>query len=124
MVHRFIFFFLCVFSEKPPPPPVVYSRFTDDTLRDLIKRLRERTEMLKEKVIDPYATSPEITPPVSKYRHTVQTAQRQKTTTTLTHCHSLHLLSTYSEEGGLHQTEGGGADSKRRSREEEGRGGS
>uniref|UniRef100_A0A4W6C686 Cyclic nucleotide gated channel subunit beta 3, tandem duplicate 1 n=1 Tax=Lates calcarifer TaxID=8187 RepID=A0A4W6C686_LATCA len=50
----------------PPPPPVVYSRFTDDTLRDLIKRLRERTEMLKEKVIDPYATSPEITPPVTK----------------------------------------------------------
>ncbi|GLD55073.1 cyclic nucleotide-gated cation channel beta-3-like protein [Lates japonicus] len=54
-----------VSSEKPPPPPVVYSRFTDDTLRDLIKRLRERTEMLKEKVIDPYATSPEITPPVT-----------------------------------------------------------
>uniref|UniRef100_A0AAQ6IGP8 Cyclic nucleotide-binding domain-containing protein n=1 Tax=Anabas testudineus TaxID=64144 RepID=A0AAQ6IGP8_ANATE len=48
-------------------PPVVYSRYTDDTLRGMIKRLRERTEMLKEKTIDPYATSPEISPPVSKY---------------------------------------------------------
>uniref|UniRef100_A0AAQ6ILZ1 Cyclic nucleotide-binding domain-containing protein n=1 Tax=Anabas testudineus TaxID=64144 RepID=A0AAQ6ILZ1_ANATE len=34
----------------------------------MIKRLRERTEMLKEKTIDPYATSPEISPPVSKYK--------------------------------------------------------
>uniref|UniRef100_A0A3Q1K9P7 Cyclic nucleotide-binding domain-containing protein n=1 Tax=Anabas testudineus TaxID=64144 RepID=A0A3Q1K9P7_ANATE len=31
----------------------------------MIKRLRERTEMLKEKTIDPYATSPEISPPVT-----------------------------------------------------------
>ncbi|XP_062235992.1 cyclic nucleotide-gated cation channel beta-3-like [Platichthys flesus] len=52
-------------GEPPPPPPVVYNRFTDDTLRDLIKRLKERTEMLREKAIDPYATSPEITPPVT-----------------------------------------------------------
>uniref|UniRef100_A0A3Q3LNY9 Cyclic nucleotide-gated cation channel beta-3-like n=1 Tax=Mastacembelus armatus TaxID=205130 RepID=A0A3Q3LNY9_9TELE len=36
-----------------------------DILRGLIKRLRERTEMLREKAIDPYATSPEITPPVT-----------------------------------------------------------
>ncbi|XP_034428969.1 cyclic nucleotide-gated cation channel beta-3 [Hippoglossus hippoglossus] len=50
---------------EPPPPPVVYFRYTDDTLRDVIKRLRERTEMLREKAIDPYATSPEITPPVT-----------------------------------------------------------
>uniref|UniRef100_A0AAQ6IUX2 Cyclic nucleotide-binding domain-containing protein n=1 Tax=Anabas testudineus TaxID=64144 RepID=A0AAQ6IUX2_ANATE len=62
--------FITVFSEEAPPPsppPVVYSRYTDDTLRGMIKRLRERTEMLKEKTIDPYATSPEISPPVSKY---------------------------------------------------------
>uniref|UniRef100_A0A3B4X1S1 Cyclic nucleotide-gated cation channel beta-3-like n=2 Tax=Seriola TaxID=8160 RepID=A0A3B4X1S1_SERLL len=51
--------------ENAPPPPVVYNRFTDDTLRTLVKRLKERTDMLKEKVIDPYATSPEITPPVT-----------------------------------------------------------
>ncbi|KAK5850107.1 hypothetical protein PBY51_014386 [Eleginops maclovinus] len=52
-------------EEAPPPPPVVYFRFTDDVLRDMIKRLRERRELLKLKAIDPYATSPEITPPVT-----------------------------------------------------------
>uniref|UniRef100_UPI001ED7DCAD cyclic nucleotide-gated cation channel beta-3-like n=1 Tax=Scatophagus argus TaxID=75038 RepID=UPI001ED7DCAD len=59
--------FLPVFSEEapPPPPPVVYNRYTDDTLRALIRRLRERTSELKEKSIDPYATSPEISPPVT-----------------------------------------------------------
>ncbi|XP_032407417.1 cyclic nucleotide-gated cation channel beta-3 [Xiphophorus hellerii] len=46
-------------------PPVVYSRYADDVLRNVIKSLRERTEILKEKTIDPYATSPEITPPVT-----------------------------------------------------------
>ncbi|KAK7881270.1 hypothetical protein WMY93_029679 [Mugilogobius chulae] len=52
-------------EPPPPPPPVVYSRYADDHLRDVVKHLRERTEKLKEKVIDPYATSPEITPPVT-----------------------------------------------------------
>ncbi|XP_030613065.1 cyclic nucleotide-gated cation channel beta-3 [Archocentrus centrarchus] len=52
-------------GEEVPPPPVVYSRYTDDTIRSLVKSLRERIEVLKEKVIDPYATSPEITPPVT-----------------------------------------------------------
>uniref|UniRef100_A0AAX7SDN2 Cyclic nucleotide-binding domain-containing protein n=1 Tax=Astatotilapia calliptera TaxID=8154 RepID=A0AAX7SDN2_ASTCA len=54
---------LSVFSEEAPPPPVVYSRYTDDTIRFLAKKLKERTEILKEKAIDPYATSPEVTPP-------------------------------------------------------------
>uniref|UniRef100_A0A8D3BES9 Cyclic nucleotide-binding domain-containing protein n=1 Tax=Scophthalmus maximus TaxID=52904 RepID=A0A8D3BES9_SCOMX len=65
------YYFICFFSlsvssenaPPPSPPPVVYSRYADDILRDLSKRLRERTEMLREKAIDPYATSPEITPP-------------------------------------------------------------
>ncbi|XP_035855505.1 cyclic nucleotide-gated cation channel beta-3 isoform X3 [Sander lucioperca] len=53
-------------EEAPPsPPPVVYFRYTDDTLRSMIKNLREQTEMLREKAIDPYATSPEISPPVT-----------------------------------------------------------
>ncbi|XP_061778278.1 cyclic nucleotide-gated cation channel beta-3-like [Nerophis ophidion] len=52
-------------APSPPPPPVVYFRYTDDTLRGLVKSIRERTEALKEKVIDPYASSPEITPPVT-----------------------------------------------------------
>lgn len=68
-------FAILLYSEEAPPPsppPVVYFRYTDDTIRSLVKKLRERTEMLREKAIDPYATSPEITPPVSKYGH-VQT---------------------------------------------------
>ncbi|XP_034022700.1 cyclic nucleotide-gated cation channel beta-3-like [Thalassophryne amazonica] len=53
-------------KEAPPPtPPVVYSRYTDDTLRNVIASLRNRREIFKERVIDPYATSPEISPPVT-----------------------------------------------------------
>ncbi|XP_073344148.1 cyclic nucleotide-gated channel beta-3-like [Pagrus major] len=52
-------------GEEPPPPPVVYFRYTDDTLRKLVQRLRERTEELREKAIDPHASSPEISPPVT-----------------------------------------------------------
>ncbi|XP_054863277.1 cyclic nucleotide-gated cation channel beta-3 [Amphiprion ocellaris] len=52
-------------EAPPPPPPVVYFRYTDDTLRELAKKLKERTAELKEKAIDPYATSPEVTPPVT-----------------------------------------------------------
>uniref|UniRef100_UPI003AABF4A7 cyclic nucleotide-gated channel beta-3-like n=1 Tax=Centroberyx gerrardi TaxID=166262 RepID=UPI003AABF4A7 len=52
-------------APPPPPPPVVYYRETDDTLRGVVKRLRERTELYKEKVKDPYATSPEVSPPVT-----------------------------------------------------------
>uniref|UniRef100_A0A3Q1CEG7 Cyclic nucleotide-binding domain-containing protein n=1 Tax=Amphiprion ocellaris TaxID=80972 RepID=A0A3Q1CEG7_AMPOC len=56
----------CDEEAPPPPPPVVYFRYTDDTLRELAKKLKERTAELKEKAIDPYATSPEVTPPVTK----------------------------------------------------------
>ncbi|XP_047206414.1 cyclic nucleotide-gated cation channel beta-3 isoform X1 [Girardinichthys multiradiatus] len=52
-------------EEPPSTPPVVYSRYADNVLRSVIKQLRERTEILKEKAIDPYATSPEISPPVT-----------------------------------------------------------
>ncbi|XP_038160206.1 cyclic nucleotide-gated cation channel beta-3 [Cyprinodon tularosa] len=52
-------------GEPPSSPPVVYSRYADEVLRSVVKSLRERTELLKEKVIDPYATSPDITPPVT-----------------------------------------------------------
>lgn len=47
-------------------PPAVCPRYAEDILRSVVQRLRERNEMLKVKVIDPYATSPEVTPPVSK----------------------------------------------------------
>ncbi|XP_062297906.1 cyclic nucleotide-gated cation channel beta-3-like [Scomber scombrus] len=52
-------------EEPPPPPPIVYFRYTDDMLRHVVKILRDRTETQLEKVSDPYATSPEITPPVT-----------------------------------------------------------
>uniref|UniRef100_A0A3Q3VZ33 Cyclic nucleotide-binding domain-containing protein n=1 Tax=Mola mola TaxID=94237 RepID=A0A3Q3VZ33_MOLML len=55
------------FSEAPPPspPPVVYSHYTEDMLRNMIKRLKQRTADLREKAVDPYATSPEVSPPVT-----------------------------------------------------------
>uniref|UniRef100_A0A8C2ZHD3 Cyclic nucleotide gated channel subunit beta 3, tandem duplicate 1 n=1 Tax=Cyclopterus lumpus TaxID=8103 RepID=A0A8C2ZHD3_CYCLU len=52
-------------APPPPPPPVVYNREVDDMLRSIINKLREQTAVLKDKSIDPYATSPEITPPVT-----------------------------------------------------------
>jgi len=58
---------VCSEEAPPPPPPVVYYREIDDILRSIINKLREQTAILKEKSIDPYATSPEITPPVSEY---------------------------------------------------------
>uniref|UniRef100_A0A3Q3B5R1 Cyclic nucleotide-gated cation channel beta-3-like n=1 Tax=Kryptolebias marmoratus TaxID=37003 RepID=A0A3Q3B5R1_KRYMA len=55
-----------VFSADAAPAPPVYSHYADDVLRSVIRRLRERNASLREKVVDPYATSPEVTPPVSK----------------------------------------------------------
>uniref|UniRef100_A0A8C6TC73 Ion transport domain-containing protein n=1 Tax=Neogobius melanostomus TaxID=47308 RepID=A0A8C6TC73_9GOBI len=58
-------------SQQPPPPtppPVVINRYSDDQLRAVAKRMRERLEIYKDKATDPYASSPEITPPVSECR--------------------------------------------------------
>ncbi|XP_030623456.1 cyclic nucleotide-gated cation channel beta-3 [Chanos chanos] len=52
-------------QEEAPPPPIVINRYSDDQLRHIIKRLRDRTDVYKEKVIDPYASSPERSPPVT-----------------------------------------------------------
>ncbi|KAM9552818.1 cyclic nucleotide-gated channel beta-3 [Salvelinus alpinus] len=52
-------------QPPPPPPPVVYNRYADDTLREVVKRLRDRTNTYKERAIDPYATTPEISPPIT-----------------------------------------------------------
>ncbi|XP_048867247.1 cyclic nucleotide-gated cation channel beta-3-like [Brienomyrus brachyistius] len=51
--------------ELPPqaPRPLVVNRHIDSQLRGLIKQLRDRTTSYKEKVIDPYASSPEHSPP-------------------------------------------------------------
>ncbi|CAL1596546.1 unnamed protein product [Knipowitschia caucasica] len=54
-------------EEAPPPtpPPIVLNRYADDQLRAIAKRMRERLEIYKEKATDPFASSPEITPPVT-----------------------------------------------------------
>lgn len=56
-------------AAPPPPPPIVINRYSDDQLRAIVKRMRERLEIYKEKVVDQYASSPEISPPVSEYTH-------------------------------------------------------
>ncbi|KAJ8276903.1 hypothetical protein GJAV_G00069190 [Gymnothorax javanicus] len=55
-------------QEAPPSPPrpIVVNKYADAQMRDVIKRLRVRTEFYKEKVIDPTASSPEPSPPVNK----------------------------------------------------------
>ncbi|XDV47767.1 hypothetical protein PO909_017326 [Leuciscus waleckii] len=52
-------------APPPPSPPIVINRYSDDHLREIVKKLRERTELYKEKVVDPYASSPERSPPVT-----------------------------------------------------------
>ncbi|XP_049604942.1 cyclic nucleotide-gated channel beta-3 isoform X1 [Syngnathus scovelli] len=52
-------------KEEASPPPVVINRYSDEQLRSIVKRLRERLEIYKEKVTDQYASSPEISPPVT-----------------------------------------------------------
>uniref|UniRef100_A0A673HB29 Cyclic nucleotide-gated cation channel beta-3-like n=1 Tax=Sinocyclocheilus rhinocerous TaxID=307959 RepID=A0A673HB29_9TELE len=59
-------------APSPPTPPIVINRYCDDQLRDIVKKLRERTELFKEKVIDPYSSSPERSPPVSEYYKRIQ----------------------------------------------------
>ena len=105
------------YSEEPPPPPVVYFRYTDDTLRKLVQRMRERTEELKEKAIDPYASSPEVSPPVSKYGRVHANRPTSNTQTWLTGCltHASYCpLSASPEAGRLPQVAGREADSEGR----------
>jgi len=53
-------------AVPPEPLPIVINRYSDDQLRAIVKNMRERTDLYKEKVVDQYASSPEITPPVSE----------------------------------------------------------
>ncbi|CAL8398300.1 unnamed protein product [Arctogadus glacialis] len=54
-------------QEMPPPEPrpVVINQYSDEQLLAIVKKMRERTVYYKEKVLDQYASSPEITPPVT-----------------------------------------------------------
>uniref|UniRef100_A0A3Q4GYY2 Cyclic nucleotide-gated cation channel beta-3-like n=1 Tax=Neolamprologus brichardi TaxID=32507 RepID=A0A3Q4GYY2_NEOBR len=61
----FLFCFLREEGVPPPPPPIVINKYSDEHLRAIIINMRERKQLFKEKVIDQYASSPEITPPVT-----------------------------------------------------------
>uniref|UniRef100_A0A8P4GAG9 Cyclic nucleotide-binding domain-containing protein n=1 Tax=Dicentrarchus labrax TaxID=13489 RepID=A0A8P4GAG9_DICLA len=52
-------------QEEAPPPPIVINKYSDEQLRSIIKRMRDRLQHYKEKVADQYASSPEISPPVT-----------------------------------------------------------
>ncbi|XP_077592577.1 cyclic nucleotide-gated channel beta-3-like isoform X1 [Stigmatopora nigra] len=56
-------------KEAAPPPPIVINAYSDEQLRSVVKRMRDRLEIYKEKVTDQYASSPEITPPVTPLLH-------------------------------------------------------
>lgn len=61
--------FLIFREEAAPPLPIVVNRYSDEQLRTIIKRMRERLQICKDKVADQYASSPEISPPVSECEH-------------------------------------------------------
>ena len=65
--HMVFGIFLRAEQPPPPPPPIVINRYSDNQLRSIAKQMRERQAMYMEKVVDQYASSPEITPPVSEY---------------------------------------------------------
>ncbi|XP_068566197.1 cyclic nucleotide-gated channel beta-3 [Cebidichthys violaceus] len=52
-------------SAPPPPAPIVINKYSDEQLRSIAKRMTERLNLYKEKVTDQYASSPEISPPVT-----------------------------------------------------------
>ncbi|XP_048123101.1 cyclic nucleotide-gated cation channel beta-3, partial [Alosa alosa] len=52
-------------ADPEKPRPIVINQYADECLRDVVRRVRERTIIYKEKVIDPYASSPEHSPPVT-----------------------------------------------------------
>lgn len=56
-------------SAPPPPAHIVINAYADEQLRSIAKRMKERLNLYKEKVVDQYASSPEISPPVSEYQH-------------------------------------------------------
>ncbi|XP_026217701.1 cyclic nucleotide-gated cation channel beta-3 [Anabas testudineus] len=53
-------------AATAPPPPIVINKYSDEKLRAIVRRMRERLQVYKEKVVDQYASSPEISPPVKE----------------------------------------------------------
>lgn len=54
-------------EAAPPPPPIVINKYSDEQLRAIVVKMRDRLQLYKDKVVDHYASSPEISPPVSMY---------------------------------------------------------
>ncbi|XP_068437665.1 cyclic nucleotide-gated channel beta-3 [Clinocottus analis] len=54
-------------EDLAPPSPVdfVVNKYSDEHLRSIVKAMSDRLELYKEKVMDQYASSPEISPPVT-----------------------------------------------------------
>ncbi|KAJ8389069.1 hypothetical protein AAFF_G00124660 [Aldrovandia affinis] len=67
-------------QEEPPPPllPIVVNKYADTQMREVIKRMRDRTAVYKEKVIDPTASSPEPSPPVKEERIRKEEEEKKK----------------------------------------------
>uniref|UniRef100_A0A3P8VT44 Cyclic nucleotide gated channel subunit beta 3, tandem duplicate 2 n=1 Tax=Cynoglossus semilaevis TaxID=244447 RepID=A0A3P8VT44_CYNSE len=65
-------------APPPPQPPVVINRYSDDQLRSIILRMRERHQLFKDKVLDHYASSPEITPPVKERKRQAEEERIKK----------------------------------------------
>ncbi|KAK1885003.1 Cyclic nucleotide-gated cation channel beta-3 [Dissostichus eleginoides] len=69
-------------APPPPPPPIIINKYADEQLRSIAQRMHARLNIYKEKVVDQYASSPEITPPVTpvllKDEHTKLLEERQK----------------------------------------------
>ncbi|KAI5085881.1 cyclic nucleotide-gated cation channel beta-3, partial [Silurus meridionalis] len=53
--------------QPSAPCPVVINRYSDAQLRKIINQMRQRTQLYKEKVIDPYTSSPKHSPPQYHY---------------------------------------------------------
>uniref|UniRef100_A0A3B4TUG8 Cyclic nucleotide-gated cation channel beta-3-like n=1 Tax=Seriola dumerili TaxID=41447 RepID=A0A3B4TUG8_SERDU len=60
------------------PPAIVINKYSDEQLRAIIKQMRERLELYREKVVDQYASSPEISPPVKEERIKKEEAEKKK----------------------------------------------
>ncbi|KAM9839659.1 cyclic nucleotide-gated channel beta-3-like [Aulostomus maculatus] len=70
-------------QEAAPPPPIVINKYSDEQLRAIVKLMKERLQLYKEKAVDPFASSPEISPPVTpllpknEYSRVIEERKRQ-----------------------------------------------
>uniref|UniRef100_U3JR98 Cyclic nucleotide gated channel subunit beta 3 n=1 Tax=Ficedula albicollis TaxID=59894 RepID=U3JR98_FICAL len=56
--------FVSISAQKPTRPGFQTNEYTDAQLQEIVKKLRERANVYKEKLNDPVISSPEASPPV------------------------------------------------------------